>query len=127
MTIHRIQSWVSPTKKEEALMRLLRLLLLLLLPSLSLLIVPRAGECISTEHDTVRQGRQKKKSSSSPLLLLLLVQGAAAAAAAAAAHSALRDAHMDVRGSRPRCPLAACTHLIERREKKKFLREEYVK
>lgn len=41
-------------------MRLLRLLLLLLLPSLSLLIVPRAGECISTEHDTVRQGRQKK-------------------------------------------------------------------
>lgn len=49
-----------PPKKEEALMRLLRLLLLLLLPSLSLLIVPRAGECISTEHDTVRQGRQKK-------------------------------------------------------------------
>lgn len=60
LTIHQIQSWVSPTKKEEALMRLLRLLLLLLLPSLSLLIVPRAGECISTEHDTVRQGRQKK-------------------------------------------------------------------
>lgn len=71
------------------------------------LIVPRAGECISTEHDTVRQGKI--------LLLLLLFQGAAAAAAAAAAYSALTQAHMDERRSRPRCPLA-CTHLIERRE-----------
>lgn len=44
------------------------------------------------------------------LLLLLLFQGAASAA-----HSALTEAHMDERGSRPRCPLA-CTDLIERRE-----------
>ena len=52
-------------------MRLLRLLLLLLLPSLSFLIVRRAGECISTEHDTVRYGREggeKILLLSSPLL-----------------------------------------------------------
>lgn len=63
--------------------------------------MPKAGECISTVHDTVRQKKI--------LLLLLLFQGAAAA------YSALREAHMDERGSRPKCPLAS-TDLIERRE-----------
>lgn len=56
-------------------------------------------------HDTVRLKEIL-------LLLLLLFQGAAAVAAAA--YSALREAaHMDEKGSRPRCPFT-CTALIER-------------
>jgi len=76
-------------------------------PSLPfVLIVPGAGECISTVHDTVRQ---KEKTLLLLLLLLLLLRGAAATVAASAAYCALREAHMDERGIRPRCPLATRT------------------
>jgi len=72
------------------------------------LIVTRAGDRISTVDYTVRQ-------KAILLLLFLLFQGAAAAVAAAA-YSALRGAHMDERGSRPRRPLTS-TALTERRGK----------
>ncbi len=77
-------------------MRLLRLLLLL--PSLT--------PSRRVYFHCARHGTAGKKI----LLLLLLFQGAASAA-----YSALTEAHMDERGSRPRCPLAY-TDLIERRE-----------